>query len=291
MNFKFVFVLYFLSLFVVTGFAFEQDFNPKENLTVGDKAVLFIKADGLTIDTIDKDKLSKTNFGDFELLDIKPNQNGGIDLILSSFKAGKVELLSADIYYTVDNQTKFVKTTALPIEIKSVLDPQKPSQDIKDIKGIIAVPHSLLWFLKIILIIILIGLIIFFIIRYIIKHKKHKPTKEEIILAIPPKEYAIQQLEELKNKNLVEKGQIKDYYDSLSDILRYYVSRVYKIDGLEKTTKELFSLLKDKMDIENNRELRSFLINCDFVKFAKVIPSQEDTQKDFEQAKNFIEKV
>lgn len=291
MNFKFVFVLYFLSLFVVTGFAFEQDFNPKENLTVGDKAVLFIKADGLTIDTIDKDKLSKTNFGDFELLDIKPNQNGGIDLILSSFKAGKVELLSADIYYTVDNQTKFVKTTALPIEIKSVLDPQKPSQDIKDIKEIIAVPHSLLWFLKIILIIILIGLIIFFIIRYIIKHKKHKPTKEEIILAIPPKEYAIQQLEELKNKNLVEKGQIKDYYDSLSDILRYYVSRVYKIDGLEKTTKELFSLLKDKMDIENNRELRSFLINCDFVKFAKVIPSQEDTQKDFEQAKNFIEKV
>ena len=45
------------------------------------------------------------------------------------------------------------------------------------------------------------------------------------------------------------------------------------------------------MDIENNRELRSFLVNCDFVKFAKVIPSQEDTQKDFEQAKNFIEKV
>ena len=101
----------------------------------------------------------------------------------------------------------------------------------------------------------------------------------------------MQQLEELKNKNLVEKGQIKDYYDSLSDILRYYVSRVYKIDGLEKTTKELFSLLKDKMDIENNRELRCFLINCDFVKFAKVIPSQEDTQKDFEQAKNFVEKV
>lgn len=291
MNIKFVFVLYFLSVFVVTGFAFEQDFSPKENLTVGDKAVLSIKADGLTVDTIDKDKLAKTNFGDFELLDVQPNQTGGINLILSAFKAGKVELLSADVYYTVDNQIKFVKTTALPIEIKSVLDPQKPSQDIQDIKGIIAVHHSLLWYLKIILIVILIGFIIFFIIRYIIKHKKHKPTKEEIILAIPPKEYAIQQLEELKNKNLIEKGQIKDYYDSLSDILRYYVSRVYKVDGLEKTTKELFSLLKDKMNVENNRELRSFLINCDFVKFAKVIPSQEDTQRDFEQARNFIEKA
>lgn len=291
MNIKFVFVLYFLLVFVINGFAFEQDFNPKENLTVGDKAVLSIKASGLTIDTIDKDKLKETNFGDFELLDIQSNQNGGIDLILSAFKAGKVELLSADIYYTSDNQTKFIKTSALPIEIKSVLDPQKPSQDIKDIKGIIVIPHSLWWYLKIILIIILIGLIIFFIIIYIVKHKKHKPTKEEIILAIPPKEYAMQQLNELKNKNLVENGHIKDYYDTLSDILRYYVSRVYKVDGLEKTTKELFSLLKDKIETENNRELRSFLINCDFVKFAKVIPSHEDTQKDFEKAKNFIEKL
>ena len=291
MNLKFVFVLWFLLIFAVNGFTFEQDFNPKENLTVGDRAVLSIKADGLTIDTIDKDRLKESNFGDFELLDIQSNQNGGVDLILSAFKAGKVELLSTDIYYTIDNQYKFIKTTALPIEIKSVLDPQKPSQDIKDIKGIIAVPHSLSWYLKIVLIIILIALIIFFIIGYIVKHKRYKPTKEEIILAIPPREYAIQQLNELKNKNLVEKGHIKDYYDTLSDIFRYYVSRVYKVDGLEKTTKELFSLLKDKMDVENNRELRSFLVNCDFVKFAKVIPSQEDTQKDFEQAKNFIEKV
>ena len=291
MKLKIVFVLYFLVVFVINGFAFEQDFNPKENLTVGDKAVLSIKADGLTIDTIDKERLKESNFGDFELLDIQSNKNSCVDLILSAFKAGKVELLSTDIYYTIDNQSKFIKTTALPIEIKSVLNPQKPSQDIKDIKGIIAVPHSLSWYLKIILIIILIVLIMFFIIRYIIRHKRHKPTQEEIILAIPPREYAIQQLNELKNKNLVEKGQIKDYYDTLSDILRYYVSRVYKVDGLEKTTKELFSLLKDKMETENNRELRSFLINCDFVKFAKVIPSHEDTQKDFEQAKNFVEKV
>ena len=291
MKLKIFSILYFLFLFVFNCFAFEQDFNPKENITVGDKCILSIKASGLTVDTIDRDKLKETNFGDFELLDIQPNQTGGIDLILSVYKAGKVELLSADIYYNINNQTQFVKTNALPIEVQSVLDPKKPSQDIQDIKGIISVPHSLSWWLKIILAVIIFGIIIFFIVRYIIKHKKHKPTQEEIILAIPPKEYAMQQLDELKSKNLVEKGQIKDYYDTLSDILRYYVSRVYKVDGLEKTTKELFSLLKDKMDIENNRELRNFLINCDFVKFAKVVPTQEDTQKDFEQAKSFIEKV
>ena len=50
MNIRFVFVLYFLLVFVTSGFSFEQDFNPKENLTVGDRAVLSIKADGLTID-------------------------------------------------------------------------------------------------------------------------------------------------------------------------------------------------------------------------------------------------
>lgn len=291
MKLKFVLSLFFLLVFVIYGFTFEQDFNPKENITVGDKCILSIKADGLTVNNIDKEKLKEAKFGDFELLDIQPNQNGGVDFVLSVYKAGKTELLSTDIFYTANNQTQFVKTKALPIEVKSVLDPQKPSQDIQDIKGIIAVPHSAGWYLKIILIVLLIGIIIFFIVRYIIKHKKYKPTKEEIILAIPPREYAMQQLDELQSKNLIEKGQIKDYYDTLSDILRYYVSRVYKVDGLGKTTKELFSLLKDKLDIENNRELRNFLINCDFVKFAKVVPTQEDTQKDFQQAKSFIEKV
>ena len=91
--------------------------------------------------------------------------------------------------------------------------------------------------------------------------------------------------------NLTEKGKIKEYYDKLSDIIRFYISRTYSVDGMEKTTTELYSMLKNKITPEQNRELKNYLINCDFVKFAKLIPNQEEIRNDFNTAKNFIEKL
>ena len=279
-----------LLLFVSNIFAFDENFEPKENLTVGDRAVLSVKANGLTLDSLDKEKVSGLNFGDFELLDIKQGVNGAIDFVLTSFKAGKVELLSVDIPYIVNGDNKFVKTTAIPIEIKSVMDPQKPSTDIADIKGIFVYGHGISWYLKLLLVLLLLIAAGYFIYLYI-KKRNRKPTQEEIIMAIPPKEYAISQLEKLKEENLIEKGQIKEYYDKLSDILRFYVSRVYKIDGMEKTTTELYHLLKNYAPADFNRDLKQYLITCDFVKFAKVVPSQQDMQDDFVKAKGFVERI
>ena len=284
-------LLILLLLFLVSNvFAFEESFEPKENLTVGDRAVLSIKAKGLTLDSLDKQKLSGLNFGDFELLDVKQGNDGAVNFVLTSFKAGKVELLSVEIPYIVNGDNKFVKTTALPIEIKSVMDPQKPSSDIADIKGIFVYGHGVVWYLKLLLILLLLAVVGYFIYLYI-KKRNRKPTPEEIIMAIPPKEYAISQLEKLKEENLIEKGQIKEYYDKLSDILRFYVSRVYKIDGMEKTTTELYHLLKNYAPADFNRDLKQYLITCDFVKFAKVIPSQQDMQDDFTKAKGFVERI
>ncbi len=279
-----------LLVLVVNLYAFEQTLSPTENITVGDKLVLNIKAEGLNVDSLDKSKLQNLKFGDFELLDVKPAQDGSIDFVLSAYKPGKVELLSVEIPYSYNDQKKFVKTNALPIEIKSVLDPNKPPTDIQDIKGIIKFNHGLLWYLYFILILIVLILIAYFIYRFI-KKRDRKLTQEEIIQSIPPKEYALKQLDELIALNLIEKGHIKEYYDKLSDIIRFYISRTYSVDGMEKTTTELYSMLKNKITPEQNRELKNYLINCDFVKFAKLIPAQEDIKNDFDTAKSFIEKL
>ena len=279
-----------LLILVVDLYSFEQTLSPNENITVGDKVVLNIKAEGLNVDSLDKSKLKELNFGDFELLDIQPAQDGTVNFVLSVYKAGKVELLSVEIPYTYNDEKKFVKTKALPIEIKSVLNPQQPPEDIQDIKGIIKFNHGILWYVFFILILIILGLISYFIYKYI-KKKKRKPTQEEIIQSIPPKEYALKQLDELTALNLIENGHIKEYYDKLSDIIRFYVSRTYFVDGMEKTTTELYSMLKNKITLEQNRELKNYLINCDFVKFAKFIPDRDDIKKDFDTAKGFIEKL
>lgn len=279
-----------LLIFVSALYSFEQTLSPKENITVGDKVVLNIKAEGLNVNSLDKSKIQNLKFGDFELLDVKSAQDGSVDFILSTYKTGKVELLSVEIPYNYNDQNKFVKTNAVPVEIKSVLNPQQPPSDIQDIKGIIKFNHGFLWYIPFILALIVITLISYLIYKYI-KKKNRKPTQEEIIQSIPPKEYAMKQLDELVALNLIEKGHIKEYYDKLSDIIRFYVSRTYSVDGMEKTTTELYSMLKNKITPEQNRELKNYLINCDFVKFAKLIPTQEEIKNDFDIAKGFIEKL
>ena len=279
----------FLLLFVVDVYAFEQTLSPQDNITVGDKVCLNIKASGLTIDSLDKSKLKELNFGDFELLDVQPAQDNSLNFILSAYKSGKVELLSVELQYE-EEQQKFIKTKALPLEIKSVLNPQEPSKDILDIKGISKFNHGLVWYLFFILAIVFLAIIVYLSYKYI-KKKNRKPTREEIIQAIPPKEYALKQLNDLIALDLVKKGHIKEYYDKLSDIIRFYVSRVYSIDGMEKTTTELYLMLKNKIVPEHNRELKNYLLNCDFVKFAKLVPTEEEIEKDFNIAKKFIEEL
>lgn len=279
-----------LLILVVNLYSFEQTLSPEKNITVGDKVVLNIKAEGLTIDSLNVAKLKDLNFGDFELLDVQSAQDGTLNFVLSVYKSGKVELLSVEIPYTYNDEKKFVKTKALPIEIKSVLNPQQPPTDIQDIKGIIKFNHGILWYIPFIVALIIIIIISYFIYKFI-KKKNRIPTQEEIIQSIPPKEYALKQLDELMSLNLIEKGHVKEYYDKLSDIIRFYISRTYSVDGMEKTTTELYSMLKNKITPEQNRELKNYLINCDFVKFAKLIPAQEDIKNDFDMAKGFIEKL
>ena len=291
LNKKIVFIsLLVLFISFINLYAFEQTLTPNENITVGDKVVFNIKANGLTIDSVDKKKLLQANFGDFELLDVKSAQDGSLDLVLSVYKAGKTELLSVEIPYVYNDQQKFVKTNAMPIEIKSVLNPQKPSTDIYDIKNLIKFNHGILYYLYFVSAIILIALVICFIYKFI-RNKKRKPTREEIISSIPPKEYALKQLDELIALNLIEKGFIKEYYDKLSDIIRFYISRTYNVETMEKTTSEIYLMLKDKIPAEYNRELKNYLLNCDFVKFAKLVPEDEEIKKDFGTAKGFIEKL
>ena len=287
---KIISILYLLLLLAVNVYAFEQSLSPQDNITVGDKVVLNIKADGLTVDSLDKSKLQELNFGDFELLDVQSAQDNSVNFILSVYKSGKTELLSVELQYEYENQQKFVKTNAVPVEIKSVLNPQEPSQDVLDIKGIVKFNHSLLWYLYFVLAIILLMVIIYLAYKYI-KKRNRKPTQEEIIQAIPPKEYALKQLSDLMALDLIQKGYIKEYYDKLSDIIRFYISRTYSIDGMEKTTAELYSMLKNKVTPEHNRELKNYLLNCDFVKFAKLVPTEEEIEKDFNIAKKFIEEL
>ena len=56
-----------------------------------------------------------------------------------------------------------IKTNAMPIEVKSVLDPKNPPADILGIKGIIKFRHGFLWYLPFLIGLIILSLAVYFI--------------------------------------------------------------------------------------------------------------------------------
>jgi hypothetical protein len=127
-------------------------------------------------------------------------------------------------------------------------------------------------------------------IRYIRKFRKAKAEPEIIINPDPAHIIALRELEKLKEEKLWEKGEIKNYYTRLTEILRQYLENRYKIYSLELTTGEtLEALVKTgfKKDGTYN-QLKTVLTGADLVKFAKYNPEPHENQTHYQSSLDFV---
>lgn len=137
---------------------------------------------------------------------------------------------------------------------------------------------------------ILLGLIVIgAVVYYLLKRPKKEMIVEEVKPDIPLHIQALQKLEEIKNKQLWQHDQVKQYYIELSDVVREYLEKRYNIQALEQTSEEIFASLRH-MDIasEDRNLLRQLLILADMVKFAKEKPAANENEKSMENAVTFI---
>lgn len=68
---------------------------------------------------------------------------------------------------------------------------------------------------------------------------------------------------------------IKQYYDKLSAALRTYLAARLCLPVMESTTRQLNSILKDRLTQEHLDEISRILSACDLVKFSRTSPSPE----------------
>ncbi len=98
---------------------------------------------------------------------------------------------------------------------------------------------------------------------------------------LDPLELAEAELRDLVGRGLLEKHMVKQFYVSLSDIVKRILEAGYGIAAAEKTTDEILEALHavDRSGIprEELECIISFLCGCDLVKFAKCIPSQAES--------------
>jgi hypothetical protein len=183
-------------------------------------------------------------------------------------------------------------TDSLFIEVTNIqVDTLK--QPLFDIKDVIAdnQSSSMKWWMWLLIGLALVGGGVWAFLQW--KKKQTKISKEPEMVYTPIEKATIG-LKKLEEKQLIEKGAIKDYYSELTDIARTYLEEAVKIPAMENTTAELVenlkrTALKRKLAFSDEMisSLEKVLKQADLVKFAKSKPLDFEIVED----RNSVEKT
>ncbi len=107
----------------------------------------------------------------------------------------------------------------------------------------------------------------------------------------PPRQKALERIEALIKRGLLDKGEVGLYYAELSDIVRWYFEEKFHIRAPEMTTEEFLSSLGANQGIPSAMKdlLAGFMRQCDMVKFARFRPAVEQARVALEQARKVID--
>lgn len=138
---------------------------------------------------------------------------------------------------------------------------------------------------------LIIGAVIWVAVVYFKRFRKKSEEVPQVINPDPAHVIAFRDLEQLKSEELWQKGQYKQYYTRLTEILRQYLENRYNVYSLELTTSEtLEALLKTgfkKGDSFN--KIKGVLTAADLVKFAKHVPDANEMELHYLDSWNFVE--
>lgn len=211
--------------------------------------------------------------------------------VITSFDAGmqaipELEIIIGDSAY---------RTEALPLQVESVaVDTTKAIYDIKQPLDVSYswldwLQDNLLWVLLALGVCMFIAALWFYLKK---RNKKPAPEPVETVPDIPPHELALRKLHALRDQKLWQQGAVKPYHSQLSDILRDFLERRYRIPAMEQTTDEIFAALAATgMPDGQKARLRQVLTLADLVKFAREQPLHTDNEQSMAQAIDFVKEA
>jgi len=101
-----------------------------------------------------------------------------------------------------------------------------------------------------------------------------EPVIEKVVY-IPAHTKALSALGTLREEQLWQKGEVKEYQSKLTFIIREYLENRYDVPALESTTEEIVqNISKANLDMNDVDSLKRILQVADLVKFAKAKPDE-----------------
>ncbi|MGB2579721.1 hypothetical protein AAIR98_001640 [Elusimicrobium simillimum] len=222
---------------------------------------------------VDKEELSKDNFEVTAYLATQVGNAAEFRLSVIPFALGPTKFPAVTWY----NGTREVaKSGEITIDIQKTATGIRG--DLVDIRGPYRPVDWWMWFA--VFVVVFISLVIYYF------YKKRKPgvyKEPEAIIKPdnrPIEVIAKERINNLLSTDLWEKEKYKDFYITLTDILRWYLSKRFDIDANVQTSAELLRNIRHSDARIVLNEVKEFLNAADMVKFAKFIPLSIDRDQD-----------
>jgi len=232
--------------------------------------------------------------GDFDIVDFgiePPVQRDGRQVVtrwwrLVGWSPGEHVIESPAVRWRApDGELRDAEGDPTRVVVASVLGEADESAEIRDIKGPEAVPPARWpWLLAAALLgVAALGLLAARLLR-----ARRRPAVAP--LPRPAHEVAADALRALRARRLPELGEFKEFYASLSGIVRRYLEYRFAVRAPEMTTEEFLAATARGGALEpaHRTLLGGFLVESDLVKFARHVPSVDDSERAFAAAERFV---
>jgi hypothetical protein len=272
----------------------------RTRVTVGDPIRLTYTmrhARGVEIITFDADRsLASLTLLDQVEGEPHPLPDGRVEethvVTVAAYEPGTKEIAPVRIvYHQQDGTEGSVGTAPITVEVASVL--VAGQSDPADIKKQVALPEGFPW--------LWVGLGAALVAAALAglwwwRRRRRRPVAAEPVAPpTPPRpahEIAYAELERLLGSGMLERGEIKKFHIELAEIARRYIAARYGIETFERTTYEILEALRAaRLPGEVQTMASDLLGNCDLVKFAKYLPSQDETRRTVERAYRFVDET
>lgn len=212
------------------------------------------------------------------------------DYLITSFDSGFYFIPA----YTYAAAGDTLQTAPLGLSVTTVtVNPE--TDDIKTIKPIMDAPfywsELFTWVGYFLLAFLVVSLIIFVLLKYVFK-KKVPFIDQTPQPVIPPHIVALEKLEEIKVQKIWQSGDIKVFYTQVTDVLRVYLEGRFGINAMELTSDEIMALVKKEPGLNEVRAaLKDLLTLADLVKFAKMVPIENQNERSLLIAFDVVDKT
>jgi hypothetical protein len=232
----------------------------------------------------------KDSVGPFEVVKIERSGAEPKWLIrLTTIDSGKVFLPPVEFNYRIKGDTNSHKayTNTLLLTITGIT--VDPKGEIKDIKPPMGAPWLFEDFLPYLIALAVIAALACAYYFYRRKMKLKKNLMDEVKVDIPPHREALSALRILEEKKLWQQGLIKEYYSEVTEIIRRFFERRWNVIALEMTTYEILVQMKHIPEaLMVWKEMESFFLTADLVKFAKYQPSPAEHENEMRTAYDIV---